>query len=41
MSAMRGEMDVVKSVSTPMDLTTVLVDQATDYSLMVTLVLVG
>ena len=40
MNAMRGQMDVSRNVSTPMGLTTVLVKQATDLFLMVTLALV-
>ena len=40
MNAMRGQMDVSRNVSTPMGLTTVLVEQATDLFLMVTLALV-
>ena len=40
MSAMRRQMDVIKSVSTPMDLTHVLVELATDLLLMGTLAVV-
>ena len=41
MNARRGKMDAIRSVSTPMDPTTVPVDLVTDFLLMATLALVS